>query len=150
MHWTDSNDLKPNTNNSEVCSSPVEEGGVSKPPLLGIDRVDSLNNIGVVISRNLLRHMMSMKSWQNTCTRVRYRPTRSSSLYMRYECLRNTVYQVCMAITRPTINRITYARQAWWGFACAADRARMRRFLGRFILMDLLLQADADLNRITE
>lgn len=83
-----------------------------EPSLLGIDRVDSLNNIGVVISRNLLRHMMSMKSWQNTCTRVRYRPTRIR-YNMRYECLRNTVYQVCMAITiglqsivSPTLDRL--------------------------------------------
>src|SRR6218665_2988403 len=44
-----------------------------------------------------------------------------------------------------TINRIQYAGPAWWGYANAADKGRIQRFLERMFKSGFLTEQDTDI-----
>src|SRR6218665_3546600 len=44
-----------------------------------------------------------------------------------------------------TINRIQYAGPAWWGYATAADKGRIQRFLERMFKSGFLTEQDTDI-----
>src|SRR6218665_1145122 len=48
-------------------------------------------------------------------------------------------------VARATINRIQYAGPTWWGYANAADKGRIQRFLERMFKSGFLTEQDTDI-----
>src|SRR6218665_1116309 len=60
--------------------------------------------------------------------------------------VKNTESTSCKTVARATtINRIQYAGPAWWGYANAADKGQIQRFLERMFKSGFLTEQDTDI-----
>ena len=97
--------------------------GYLPPPLLNIQRVESLNILGVSVASNL-----AMTEHINTIS------SKCSQLFYGLKILKNhglSNFDLDVTFRSLVISRITYASPAWRGFANAADLNKLNSLLRR-------------------
>ena len=128
--WAHNNNLRLNQSKSREMLV-VRRGCVNPPPPLpGIQRVTSLNILGVTITEDL-RVSSHVSEILGSC---------SGSLYalrvLRAHGLPTRALHMVAGAT--TVSRLLYAAPAWWGYATADDRVRVEKFLARMRRMGYL------------
>ena len=91
------------------------------PPLPGITRVDTINVLGVTFSNNF------SVSAHIDCTLASCHQVFFALRTLRFHGLNASSLQAIF--TSVALAKLRYASQAWYGFASAADKARLEAFL---------------------
>ena len=124
--WASNNNLKLNVDKSkEMIIKRPRTRSAAPPPLLGIERVESMNILGVIFQCNLSFTM------QVDRLVVRGAQTMYALGTLKHHGLSGPPL---WEVTRATfIARLTYASQAWWGLLDAQGRARLEKVLNKAV-----------------
>jgi hypothetical protein len=127
--WADVNNLKLNrTKSAEIVFVPRRSRRapmVPPPAVEGVERVESIKALGVTISRcfSVVEHVDNLLA---ACAQTLFalRTLRQHGLPTN---ALQTVFQATVVV------KLAYASPAWWGFASAADKARIESFHRRSV-----------------
>ena len=125
--WADVNNLKLNRTKSEeiIFVPPRSRRALKVPPpaVAGFERVESIKVLGVTISRrfSVAEHVDNLLA---ACAQTLF-----ALRTLRQHGLPTSALQTVFQAT--VVAKLTYASPAWWGFASAADKARIEAFLRR-------------------
>ena len=124
--WASNNNLKLNVDKSkEMIIKRPRTRSAAPPPLLGIERVESMNILGVIFQCNL--------SFTMQVDRLVVRGAQTMyalGTLKHHELSGPPLWEV----TRATfIARLTYASQAWWGLLDAQGRDRLEKVLNKAV-----------------
>ena len=124
--WASNNNLMLNVDKSkEMIIKCPRTRSAAPPPLLGIERVESMNILGVIFQCNLSFTM------QVDRLVVRGAQTMYALGTLKHHGLGGPPL---WEVTRATfIARLTYASQAWWGLLDAQGRARLEKVLNKAV-----------------
>ena len=118
--WAKRNNLNLNDSKTKelVVRRPRTKANTLPTPLVGVERVDVMNVLGVLIDGRL--SFREHIDWISTKS--------AQSLY----ALRNLRAHGLWTVTEATlISRITYASQSWWGFIGSGDLQRIESVIRR-------------------
>src|SRR6218665_3361735 len=138
-HWAANNNLRLNT--TKFREMLIPRGGrwrTEVPPPLVMERVGSLRILGVTIASDL-----SVSAHVDALLNAGARSILYALRLLRAHGLPDHALKIVARAT--TINRIQYAGPAWWGYANAADKGRIQRFLERMFKSGFLTEQDTDI-----
>jgi len=128
--WVSDNNLSLNRVKSAeiVFVAPRSRRELAVPPTLstvGFERIDSTKALGVSFTRKLsvTPHVDDLLA---ACAKTLF-----ALRTLRHHGLSTAIIQDIFQAT--VVAKLTYASQAWWGYANAADRARLESFLRRCV-----------------
>ena len=122
--WSESNNLKLNRKKSReiIFYSPRSKFTKTETPYLeGIERVDTLKSLGVIIQSNFSfsRHIDEII---NSCASNLFALRTLKAKGLNSDLI-NTVFKATV------LSKLTYASQFWWGFLNTNDKNRLEVFL---------------------
>ena len=132
--WTESNNLKLNGNKTKeliVYRPGPKANRISPPPTPGIERVSTLNVLGVILDETLTFR-------QHIEQRVVH--SAASSMYA-LKVLRSrglSGQQLWDVTTQTLVARMLYASPVWWGFIDAGSRDEIEAVIRRLIRLNYL------------
>ena len=132
--WTESNNLKLNGNKTKeliVYRPGPKANRISPPPTPGIERVSTLNVLGVILDETLTFR-------QHIEQRVVH--SAASSMYA-LKVLRSrglSGQQLWDVTTQTLVARMLYASPVWWGFIDAGSRNEIEAVIRRLIRLNYL------------
>ena len=134
IKWTESNNLKLNGNKTKeliVYRPGPKTNRISPPPTPGIERVSTLNVLGVILDETLTFR-------QHIEQRVVH--SAASSMYA-LKVLRSrglSGQQLWDVTTQTLVARMLYASPVWWGFIDAGSRNEIEAVIRRLIRLNYL------------
>ena len=144
--WAERNNLKLNVSKSQemiiYASSHANTKNLSIDSTPGIDRVQTLKILGVLVTSNLSmsEHVEAVCP---TAARSLYVIKMLSSRGMNLD----TAHVICQATV---VSRLLYAAPAWWGFAWEEDKRRLQSILNRAIRWGFYKDNGPSLSEICE